>query len=696
MKFLQQNLNNGKISLENGKIPDLKNGQVLIKTSKTLISSGTERMMLEFGKSNIISKINNNKDKINLLFDKIKTSGLFSTLELVKDKLYKPIQIGYSNVGIVEKSKSNKFNLGDRVVSNGFHAEYVNINENLCCKVPNNVSDNDAVFSILGSIALNGIRKINPQINENIVIYGYGLIGNIASKILDNTGANIIIVDINEDKRSVAKKLGYNFINPNKENIEDKINIYTNNHGVDSILICTYTNSEDPINISSKIIRKRGKIILIGSCGLNFSRKLMYDKEATFQVSKSYGPGRYEYLYEQKNYDFPIEFIRWTLNRNIESILNLIKKKKINFNDLIDFEYDINSYEEAYEKILSQNNLKGIILNFSNLFKNEKIIKIDTQKKNKQIKENLKSLSCLGAGNQCKNILLPIFKKNKAEFNKIYTPQNIDKLQLKNKFNFKEISKDENEIFENKKGFVVISTPHNLHSQQIQKAINKSLNVFIEKPIAINQKQITELLETLSIAKDLPIIFCNFNRRYSSFSKSIKDNLNYDVPKKILIDVNSPKYGNGTNWVSDYEISGGPIIGEACHFIDLAKYYIEKKIVSYDIKSIDKTEEFTIYLEFEDNSTAIINYMFSGNKKYPKEKIKIFSGGTVLSLDNFAKLDIYTNKKETKKIFFGQDKGHENSIKNFLNMLEKKQNNLDQILDYIDTTKITVNLKNNC
>ena len=516
MRYLQQNLSNGKISLEESTVPELRPGQVLIKTSKSLISTGTERMLLEFGKSNIFSKIKNNQDKINLLFDKIKTSGFFSTMEIVQDKLFKPIQIGYSNVGIVQKSLSKKFKKGDRVVSNGFHSEYVNINENLCCKIPNEVKDNNAVFSILGSIALNGIRKIKPQINENIVIYGFGLIGIIAAKILHNTGTNIIVVDIDEKKRKLAEELGHIFINPNNEDLEKKINILTNNLGADSILICTYTVSAEPLKNSSKIIRKLGTIILIGSCDLNISRKLMYEKEAVFQVSKSYGPGRYDYSYEQKNMDYPAEYVRWTLNRNLESILNLIKQKKLDFTDLISYEFDLESFDKAYKKVLEEKSLKAILLSYSlgkvDIIKNDKI-KIFTSTK---LTNDTKSLFCLGAGSQCKNILLPLFKKNKISFEKIYSLKSSDTNQLKNKFGFNKVCNNEDEIFTEKDGFVLIATPHNVHSAQILKAVKNKKNVFVEKPMAINSAQLENLEKEIKNNQYLPLIFCNFNRRYSS------------------------------------------------------------------------------------------------------------------------------------------------------------------------------------
>ena len=394
--------------------------------------------------------------------------------------------------------------------------------------------------------------------------------------------------------------------------------------------------------------------------------------------------------------DYPAEHVRWTLNRNLESVLNLIKQKKLDFTDLINYEFDLESFDKAYKKVLEEKSLKAILLSYNldkvDVKKND-VIKILTSTK---LTNDSKSLFCLGAGNQCKNILLPLFKKNKITFEKIYSSKPSDTNELKNKFGFNKVCNNEDEIFTEKDGFVLVATPHNVHSAQILKAVKNKKNVFVEKPLAINDVQLENLEEEIKNDQYLPLIFCNFNRRYSPLSRIIKDNLNKNIPKRILIDINSPSYGDGTSWISDEEVSGGPIIGESCHFIDLAKYFVNRPISSYDIKCNNVSEDFTIFLEFDDNSTALINYMFGGTKKYPKENIKIFSGGTVSIIDDFIKINQFGKSKLSKKLLLGQDKGHENSVKTFIDLLKNKKNNINQVLDYIDTTKIALKLKENC
>ena len=417
MKFLIQNINNGKIEISEGPKPKLSKNEVLIKTKKSLISSGTERYLLEFGKSNIIKKIVNNRDKVELVLNKFKNDGLRDTFEAINNKLNTPIQIGYCNLGIVEESLSEEFKPGDKVLSNGYHAEYVTVNQNLCVKVPNDINENDALFGILGAIALNGIRIINPQINENIAVYGFGLIGKIVSKILKISGCNVIAID-NSNKFKDAEKIGVKFINSSSENINEIINNLTNNKGVDATIVCSNSNSEIPLNNSISITRKLGRVVLIGNEKINLLRKEMYDKEIKFEVSKSYGPGRYDYNYEKLGHDYPFEYVRWTEKRNIETIIDLLNKKLIKFNELIEKKYNFENYEDAYKNLETTSN--AIIFDYN--FEKEKaekpkydILNLETRTPKKLQSE----ISLIGSGNHASKILLPIFKKEGFQFNNL-------------------------------------------------------------------------------------------------------------------------------------------------------------------------------------------------------------------------------------------------------------------------------------
>ena len=697
MKSLIQNINNGNISIIESEIPIPKENQVLVKTIKTLISTGTEKMLIDFGKSNIINKIHKNRDKVGKVIEKFKSSGLSDTYGLIEEKLNTPIQIGYSNIGIVEKSNCEEFKKGDKVVSNGFHSEYCVVEKNLCVKIPEKVNENDALFSILASISLNGIRKCKTQINENIVIYGFGLIGIITAKLLENLGVNIIIIDNDENKRIVAEEYGYSFYNPKKDEIENNIKKICGKHGADSIIICTYTKSNEPIIESLKIIRKKGKIIIIGICGLELSRDLMYDSEVEIQVSKSYGPGRYEYSYEKLGIDLPYEHVRWTQKRNIESILKLISKNKLNFKDLVDQEFAIEDFENAYKKIEDGKATKGIIFKYN---------QISEEKGNKDLinkkiiftkNDDEFSLDCIGAGNHCKRILLPIFKRNKVNFQTLCGDNPTKSEIVKKKFNFKNIENNEDKIFESKvKNFIIIATPHHLHSDQIVKAIKNRKSIFIEKPLAINQTQLNKIYEAIKITDEIPIIHTNFNRRYSFFASKMKSLLNNSNTKSVSIDINSPEYTREGTWLEDKNKSGGSIIGEACHFIDLSKFIVGEKIKKYSLNNNAINSDYNIHLEFDDGSISDINYYFSGNRKYPKEMIKVYSGNSVTIIDDFKKIKHFGKNSYSKNYFFGQDKGHSNSIISFLKKMKTENGSIDDLSDVLDTSKICIELSKNC
>jgi predicted dehydrogenase/threonine dehydrogenase-like Zn-dependent dehydrogenase len=692
MRFLIQNINNGKIEICEGPKPKISNNEVLIKTKKSLISSGTERFLLEFGKSNIIKKVINNKDKVEQVLNKLKNDGLKDTFEAVNNKLNTPIQIGYCNLGVVEESLSGEFKPGDKVLSNGYHAEYVSVNQNLCVKVPTDINEDDALFGILGAIALNGIRIINPQINENIAVYGFGLIGNIVSKILKISGCNVIALD-NSDKIKEAEKIGVKFINSKNKDLKKIIDGATNNKGVDATIVCSNSNTDIPLNNAISVTRRLGKIVLIGNERINLPRKEMYDKEIKFEVSKSYGPGRYDYNYEKLGNDYPFEYVRWTEKRNIETIINLIKNELINFHELIEKKYDFESFSEAYNNLNSVSN--AIIFNYHEEKENINKTVYNFSKLDAETPKNFQSeISLIGSGNHASKILLPIFKKQGFQFNLLCGGSPSSSFAIKKKFNFFSNIESDDEIFNNVNSKnIIICTPHYLHADQLDKAIEYNKNVFIEKPLSINSSQFEKIKNTLARKTTSSIIHVNYNRRYSIFSQILKDKIcKYDLPKTIQININTSPYENLEGWLSDRDKSGGIVNGEACHFIDLAKYFINSKVTNYDIKVNKKNKDFQIYLEFSDYSTSTINYFFSGSKGFPKEEIKIFCGGNVGLINNFKKVEVIGDKNFSKRSIFSQLKGHEESIKEFKKRLKDGNSDSNYLNDILETTEICLEL----
>ena len=416
MKQILQSLKTGSTEVIDVPVPNVSPGSLLIKTSKTLISAGTERMLVEFSKSSLITKAQKQPDKVKMILDKISTDGLKPTLETVFNKLDKPLPLGYCNVGIVHQTASDvkNFKNGDRVVSNGKHAEVVNVPINLCAKVPDVVTDEEASFTILGSVALQGIRLVEPTLGEAVVVMGLGLVGLITVQLLKANGCRVLGLDYDKDRLSLAKKFGAEIVDLNLEDPLDASNIFARERGVDAVILTTTTTSDDPMHLAAKMCRKRGRIILVGVTGLKLSREEFYKKELKFQVSSSYGPGRYDSNYEEKGHDYPIGFVRWTEQRNFEAVLDLMASRSIDIKPLITHKFNIADAKKAYSLITSNQPSLGILLTYSGIEINEATKRIPLLNNNKKVeKSNLSEkntkVSFLGSGNYASSVLIPAF-----------------------------------------------------------------------------------------------------------------------------------------------------------------------------------------------------------------------------------------------------------------------------------------------
>ena len=678
MKQIVQFLNNGKVEVIQIPKPIINNNKILVRSCKSLISSGTEKMLLEFGKSNLISKVLREPEKAKLVLSKIAKEGVLSTYNTVNDKLKKPISIGYCNVGRIEFSPFGQFNIGDRVISNGPHAEYFNVSKNLCAHVPDNVSDETAVFTVLASVGLQGIRLVKPTLGETIVVIGLGLIGLLTVQILVANGNNVIGIDTNDDRLKLAKKYGVTTINANKnKEILDLCFEKTNGHGVDAVIITAATKSNTPISMSSKICRQRGRVVLVGVVGLNLDRAEFYKKEITFQVSCSYGPGRYDQNYENLGLDYPVGFVRWTEQRNFETILQLMKNGKINVSNLITHYFDIKDGDKGIKLLDKKVNHLGIIINYPNknttFNKNEKI-KLNIENKNITVP----NIGFIGAGNYASKYLIPALTKTKATLNTIISSNGITSHSNGLKFGFSSISNNSKDIFLNKNiNCVFIASRHDSHASYVLEALKFNKNVFCEKPLCINMKELEEIKNN-KIKKDKVSLMVGFNRRFSPLVKIICNLLKtVHNPKNFVLTVNAG-FIEQDNWIQNMEEGGGRVIGEVCHFIDLLMFLSKSKIVGSKVNVLKNqintpiiNDNLTISLNFEDGSLGVINYFSNGHKMYQKEKLEIFSGGKVLLLEDYKSLKAWGFSNFNKKSLFFQDKGQIECTKLFINSLKK-------------------------
>lgn len=665
MKQIIQDLKDGGTVLEEVPVPQVKAGYVLIQTTRSLVSLGTERMLVEFGKANLIDKARQQPDKVKQVLDKIKTDGLAPTLEAVFNKLGQPLPLGYCNVGrVVAVGKGvTEFTVGDRVASNGNHAEFVCVPKNLVAKIPDTVTDDQAAFTVIGSIGLEGVRLIKPELGETIVVIGLGLIGLIAGQLLVASGANVIGVEFDQQKIEMARKFGIDAINPGAgvdpvQYVMEK----TNGVGADGVLITASTKSDEVIHQACEMSRKRGRVVLVGVIGMNMRRDDFYKKELSFQVSCSYGAGRYDEDYENKGHDYPIAYVRWTEKRNFEAILGAIASGKLDVDSLITEKEPLEDYLKIYGDMRRRGSIASIIV-YPESTPREEIVKVTDH----QFTPGTGVIGIIGAGNYTSSTVLPCLKKANAEIKYIASAQGLNAKILAKKAGAGNATSNYKEILADKDvDIVIITTRHNMHARMVCEGLRAGKHVFVEKPLCLNREEFDEVVKAYE--ESGKTVTVGFNRRFSPFAEKAKK-LVGDAPMNIVATMNAG-FIPPEMWVHDLEVGGGRIIGEACHFIDLCSYLTGSKVKSICMNALgenpeENTDNASILLKYENGSTAVINYFANGSKSYPKERVEVFSQGKVLVIDNWRKLEGY-GTKGFSKMSGRMDKGQNNEFSSLI------------------------------
>lgn len=689
MKQIIQDLNKGDTILEEVPAPIVKSGQVLIQTSRSLVSLGTERMLVEFGKSNLLQKAMQQPDKVKEVINKVKTDGLKPTINAVFNKLGQPLPLGYCNVGkVIAVGKGvDDFVVGDRVASNGPHAEYVCIPKNLVAKIPDNVTDEEAAFTVIGAIGLQGIRLANPTFGETIVVIGLGLIGLITAQLLKANGCHVIGFDYDSKKVNLAKDLGIDAVNPG-EGIDQVsyVNNRTNGIGADAIIITASNKSNEIISQSAKMSRKRGRIILVGVIGLDISRADFYEKELTFQVSCSYGPGRYDEDYEQKGQDYPLAFVRWTEKRNFEAILQSISQKTIKVEPLITERVLLKDYQQIYAEMSVSNSIASILVYPEKSSEPNRSVEILSNKFNK----GQGVVGIIGAGNFTSAMILPCLKKSSAKLKFISSSGGLTGTVLAKKYNISNSTTDNSLIFKDEDvDLVMITTRHNSHASLAIEALGNGKNVFIEKPLALNQEELDKVIEAYKQSSGT--ITVGFNRRFAPLAIEMKKALGSGVTPMNIVATMNAGFIPSNVWVHDMEVGGGRIIGEACHFIDLITYLTSSKVKSVCINALgtqpeENTDNAIILLKYENGTNAVINYFANGSKAYSKERIEVYHQERTLVMDNWRKLKGYGFKKFSSASS-SQNKGHQNQFNLLIESVQNGGNPIIPIDELINTTK---------
>jgi predicted dehydrogenase/threonine dehydrogenase-like Zn-dependent dehydrogenase len=673
MKQIIQDIKNGNTILEEVPVPSVKSGQVLIETTRSLVSLGTERMLVEFGKANYFQKAKQQPDKVKEVLNKVKTDGLKPTMNAVFNKLGQPLPLGYCNVGkVIAVGKGvEDLKVGDRVASNGNHAEYVSVPKNLVAKIPDNVKDEEAAFTVIGAIGLQGIRLINPTFGETVVVVGLGLIGLMTVQLLKANGCRVIGFDFDQAKVDLANSFGILAVNPGEGVDQVKyVQSLTANVGADAVIITASNESNEIISQAAKMSRKKGRIVLVGVIGLDISRADFFEKELSFQVSCSYGPGRYDEQYEQKGEDYPIGYVRWTEKRNFEAILQAISNQSIDVLSLITERVPLANFENIYGNMTGSKSIASI-LEYPE--KKEEIKRVISVTSNKF--EGQKGvLGIIGAGNFTSAMILPSLKKCNAAVKYIASSGGLSGTTLAKKFGISNSTTDYTSILKDDSvDLVLVTTRHNLHAKMVAEVLEADKHVFVEKPLALNKQELNSILNVFQ--RHNKTVTVGFNRRFAPLARKMKSLLGKsDTPINIVATMNAGAIPPSV-WVHDMEIGGGRIIGEACHYIDLCSYLAGSKVISVCMNAMgtnpeENTDNASILLKYENGSNAVINYFANGSKSYSKERVEVYHQERTLVMDNWRKLKGF-GFRGFSSASSRQDKGHFNQFSLLVDAVKK-------------------------
>lgn len=683
MKQILQDMAKGGTIVTEAPTPQVTRESLIINTRVSLISAGTERMLVGFGRASYLEKARQQPEKVKMVLEKVATDGLMTTIEAVRSKLAQPLPLGYCNVGVIAAVGGNVggFKVGDRVVSNGPHADVIKVSKNLCARIPDAVDDDSASFVVVASIGLQGIRLAKPTLGEAFVVTGVGLIGLLTVQLLRAQGCRVLAIDFDDAKLELARQYGAATCNPGRG--EDPVAAgmaFSRGQGVDGVIITASTKSSDPVTQAARMCRKRGRIVLVGVTGLELNRADFYEKELTFQVSCSYGPGRYDPNYEDKGQDYPVGFVRWTEQRNFEAVLDMLASGHLDVKPLITHRFAFEDAPQAYQALTDNRSALGILLQYKSDPAQRSIRKV-TLHAEARFDSQRPVMAFIGAGNYASRMLIPAFKAAGAQFHTIVTAGGLNGVIHGEKAGFAEASTDIDTMLADPAiNTVAVVTRHDSHARFVSQALTAGKNVFVEKPLAID----TAGMEAVETAyreahefKSGPQLMVGFNRRFSPQVQKMKALLEpVKEPKSFIMTMNAGAIP-ADHWTQDNAVGGGRIIGEACHFIDLMRFLAGSPIVSVqahrmgDAPGIAITEDkASITLGFNDGSFGTILYFANGAASFPKERIEVFAAGRVLQLDNFRKLKGFGWPGFSKMNLWKQDKGQSACAAAFLSAIQ--------------------------
>jgi len=665
VRILLQSLDTGRSYLEETPVPRPLGPSLLVETRATVVSAGTERMLVEFGRASLLEKVRQQPDKVRQVLDKARVDGIGPTLDAVRSKLAAPLALGYCHAGVVVETGGGQspFVAGDRVVTNGSHAEYVTVPYTLAARIPDAVTFEAAAFTPLAAIGLQGIRMAEPSLGETVVVYGLGLIGLLTVQLLRANGCRVIGIDTSAARLALAEGFGATVLDGGAGDVAAKVRALTGGGGADAVLLTLSADSDEPVHNAAEMSRKRGRIVLVGVTGLNLRRDDFYKKELSFSVSCSYGPGRYDPAYEDQAQDYPLAFVRWTEQRNFEAVLQLMAAGAVDPRPLITHRFAFDEAPGAYDLITSPTPSLGVVLQYAD----RGGAAITPAERVRDVRPAASpaafSVGVIGAGNFGVRTLIPAIKAAGARLRTVASGKGTSAAVAARQLGFERAATDPDAILQDDAiDTVVVLTRHDSHARYAVRALEAGKHVFVEKPLALTEADLDEVCAVAE--REGRMVMVGFNRRFAPLARELRADLGTRAgPASLILTVNAGRIPRD-HWTQDPLVGGGRIVGEACHFIDLARYLVGSPITSATAtpatdgsgRAIDDIAH--LALGFADGSTAVVHYLANGSAAFPKERIEAFADGRVWQIDNWRRLRGWGGARSSGGLLTGQDKGH--------------------------------------
>lgn len=685
--------------------PVARPGFVLVRTAASLISAGTERLTVEAGQKSLLGRAVEQPALVKQVIQKARSEGVANTIDAVRSKLASLVALGYSAAGrVIEVGEGvTDLRAGDRVACAGVgyasHAEVLSVPKNLCVRLPENVRFDAAAFGTLGAIALQGVRLAELTLGESVVVIGLGLIGQLTVQLIKAHGCRVFGIDLEQSKIELARQIGADGGCPPNDEAKQRVMAWSRGRGADAVLIAAASQSNQPIELAGEISRAKGRVVAVGAVGLNLPRQPYYNRELTFKISMSYGPGRYDPEYEERGHDYPFGYVRWTEGRNIEAFLDLVASGRIDVEPLITHRFKLEETERAYQLITGELNepYLGVVLQYD--MERELESRIPLREPNTSSPAGSVRIGLIGAGNYARVMLLPNFKAAGAEFHSIATASGVSARQVGERFGFRSCVSGADEVLaDDQINLVVIATRHDSHAELARRALEHGRHVFVEKPLALNDEELDQVVAatTQSDAR----LMVGFNRRFSPLAQAAQEFFKHrQTPLSINYRVNAGRVPPG-HWAHHPQEGGGRIVGEVCHFIDFIQFLTGSLVTRVYAESISSrsheiVEEDSVFitLRLADGSNGSIAYLAEGNTALPKERIEIFGAARTFVIEDFRSALAYENGRQKRTKLREQDKGQKDEVLAVCAMVREGKPSPISLEDLATTTRATFRIR---